>query len=84
MRKSGCGFNGGTCQPIVENCGECKNTLSLNENIYCKSYMSPKASWIHLGGCAMNTVKVVKVEETKVMNSIKASKKSVGAKGKKK
>lgn len=83
-KKSGCSFTNGSCLPVIEKCGECKNTLVIETGVYCKSYMSPAASWSNLTGCGLTTVRVLKVEDTKKLNSIKASKKSVGAKVKKK
>ena len=78
--KSRCGYILNTCFPIVEKCNGCNNIEVFNEKTYCKSYMSPEMTW--KTGCGLATNKVLKVEDTKKLNPLKASKKA--SKGKKK
>lgn len=74
MTKKGCGFNGGTCHTIVEQCEGCQRIVAFGDASYCMVFPDPAAKW-RIGTCAMATH--VKEETTKVaakINPIKASK----------
>lgn len=72
--KNGCSFINNTCNPIVDECNGCENTIVYDNITYCKSYMDPKIKWVN-GRCPMCSVKInIKKDEHK-LNPIKASKK---------
>jgi hypothetical protein len=76
MTKSGCGFLGGTCQAIVEQCEGCGKVLEHSTGKYCMIYPNPSGKW-SVGGCPQAThKKVVKEESTQKVNPLKASKRS--------
>jgi len=75
MGKSMCTLYPLTCLPVVDKCDTCKHVDPMG---YCNVYISPKARWSLLGGCPLNTNRVVKEEEKKRINPLKASKKSKG------
>ncbi|MFH1135207.1 MAG: PxxKW family cysteine-rich protein [Pseudomonadota bacterium] len=66
MTKKGCAFNGGTCQPIVEQCQGCDRTVTNPNGVFCRTFPDPAAKW-RRGPCNMAThVKVeVKKDEGK-------------------
>ena len=45
MTKSGCGFNGGSCHTIVEQCSGCQKVLDLPAGQFCTSYPNPGLKW---------------------------------------
>lgn len=45
MTKAGCGFNGGFCHPIVEQCEGCQRVVELSSGKYCNSYPNPSVKW---------------------------------------
>ncbi len=81
---TGCTYIGRSCNPVVESCIGCNRTVTLPSGVYCVTFADPKAKWA-LGGCNFGThVKIEgKVEEVKMKNPLKASKKAAGG-GKKK
>jgi hypothetical protein len=81
---SGCTYIGRTCYPVVESCEGCNRILTLTSGRYCSSYADPRVKW-EKSSCNFGThVQIVgKVEEVKMKNPLKASKKAAGA-GKKK
>lgn len=67
----------GLCERVIEKCSSCKHNIES----FCDVFIVPRVHWIALGGCPMDTNRVIKEEEVKhKLNPIKASKK----KGKKK
>ena len=82
--KSGCIFQGGKCQAIVENCEGCERVVDTSAGKVCNAYPAPAKKWVG-GICNFAThAKIeIKVEDTKV-NPLKASKKASGGGGKKK
>ncbi|MFA5395313.1 MAG: hypothetical protein WC346_04765 [Methanogenium sp.] len=54
---------------------ECKNCKHVCDDGYCNKFISPSAKWKILGGCPMDTNKIVKEEIKHKLNPIKASKK---------
>lgn len=75
MSKSGCGFNGGSCVPIIEKCEGCSKILESATGKYCKMYPDPKAKW-SLGGCPTASHVKRNVKEEQKINPLKASKRA--------
>lgn len=84
MAAIGCTYIGRTCYPVVEGCEGCNRTVTLTSGKYCSTYADPRVKW-DMGSCNFAThVKIEgKVEEVKMKNPLKASKKAAGG-GKKK
>jgi len=76
MAKAGCGFNGGSCKPVVEACDGCERVMEVESGLYCGLFPDPSSKW-RLGRCNMAThVKEdIKVEAAK-LNPLKASKRA--------
>lgn len=80
MTTSGCGFNGGNCYPITQNCEGCEKVQILEAGSYCQVFGNPKSKW-SIGKCNMAThVKSEAVKETKTVNALKASKRKARGK----
>jgi hypothetical protein len=74
MTKAGCGFNGGSCQPITEQCDGCQRVLDISTGRYCTSYPNPSVKW-RTGNCNFAThVKMETQGSTAKVNPLKASK----------
>ncbi|THB81524.1 MAG: hypothetical protein D3926_01710 [Desulfobacteraceae bacterium] len=74
MTGAGCGYNGGSCAPIVENCQGCKRSAPFETGIYCTAAPDPALKWQN-GNCNIAThVKTVAAVKTQKINPIKASK----------
>jgi len=74
MTKQGCGFNGGSCYAVVEKCEGCDRVKEYPTGKFCSSYPHPEIKW-RSGKCNFAThVKDASQKDTKVLNSIKASK----------
>ncbi len=56
MTPKGCGFNGGACHPIVEQCQGCERILTLTEGVFCAVAPDPAIKW-RRGSCNMATHK---------------------------
>jgi len=76
MNKRGCQFNGGSCQPIVDQCDGCQRIIEIPTGKYCMSFPDPSVKW-KTGVCNMATHTQInnKTENNKV-NPLKASKRS--------
>ncbi len=76
MKKTGCGYNGGQCHPIVEACQGCSHVESLPHGDFCRVFAEPALKW--KGGlCNMSTNgngKEAKDAPVKKLNPLKASK----------
>ena len=73
MSNEGCGYNGGTCYPIVESCQGCGKTETAKNDVYCQCCPNPEIKWKN-GFCNLAThVKGESVKEIK-LNPLKASK----------
>ena len=80
MKKSGCGYNGGECHPVVEGCQECGNIEIFPNGDFCRVYAEPAQKWSP-GPCNMSTNgngKDEKAESGKKLNPLKASKRARG------
>ncbi len=76
MTKNGCGYNGGSCHPIIETCEGCQKVAELPTGRYCASYPNPASKW-KTGNCNFAThVKAEKAQQTTKVNPLKASKRS--------
>ena len=77
-----CKYNTNGCKEIVENCKGCEKVCKVGEKTYCLSFPDPPAKWRNKK-CTMAThIKDVIVEKEEIIDPIKASKRSVGAKKK--
>ncbi len=76
MTKKGCGFNGGSCHVVVENCAGCSKIIDLSAGQYCMIYPNPSSKWI-VGKCPTAThIKREIAETTQKINPLKASKRA--------
>lgn len=76
MSKKGCGYAGGSCQVIIEACGDCGKIFEVAAEKYCTMYPSPKSKW-NTGKCpSASHVKLVIAESTQKINPLKASKRA--------
>ena len=75
MTKGGCGYNGGTCHPVVEQCDGCQRSVEFPAGKYCNSYPNPSIKW-KTSACNFAThAKLEQTNEQKV-NPLKASKRN--------
>ena len=80
MKKSGCGYNGGQCHPVVDACQDCGKIESFPNGNFCRVFAEPALKWSP-GPCNMSTNgngKEEKETPTKKLNPLKASKRSKG------
>ncbi len=76
MSKKGCGFFGGSCHVIVDQCIECGKILEYESGKYCKVYPDPTSKWIN-GKCPTAThIKLEVKEAAQKVNPLKASKRA--------
>jgi hypothetical protein len=78
MKKSGCSYNGGHCQPVVDDCQECGNIETFQDGDFCRVFAEPTLKW-RAGPCNMSTNgngKEQKEAVVKKINPLKASKRS--------
>jgi hypothetical protein len=45
MTKTGCGYNGGSCHPVVEQCEGCLRIVEVPSGMFCTSYPNPAIKW---------------------------------------
>ena len=76
MTKAGCGYNGGSCHTVVDQCEGCQRILDLEVGRYCSSYPNPAIKW-KTSHCnfATHTKQDVQAQQAKV-NPLKASKRA--------
>ena len=75
MTKAGCGYNGGSCHQIVDECDGCNRVMGLASGKYCTSYPNPALKW-KTGHCNFAThakLETQSQQQAKV-NPLKASK----------
>jgi len=76
MTKKGCGFKGGACHPIVEQCEGCAKVAEYATGKYYKVYPEPSVKWL-AGKCPTAThIKVEVKEAAQKINPLKASKRA--------
>ncbi|MCG8638676.1 MAG: PxxKW family cysteine-rich protein [Desulfobacterales bacterium] len=74
MTKEGCGYNGGACLPIIDQCNGCQRTSKFETGVYCIAAPDPSLKWKN-GNCNTAThVKTVAAKKKQKINPIKASK----------
>jgi hypothetical protein len=80
MTKKGCGYNGGSCNAIIDKCEGCNKVIVYNSASYCRVYPDPKGKWM-TGKCpTASHIKVEVAAPTQKVNPIKASKRAAGKK----
>lgn len=75
MSKKGCGFAGGMCHVIIEQCEGCGKIIAYESGKYCKVYPDPKSKWI-TGRCPTASHVKVELKEVQKVNPLKASKRA--------
>ena len=75
MTKQGCGFNGGSCYPIVVTCQGCNKMVDTAYGMYCQSCPEPEVKWKN-GSCNLATHVKTGAEKVVKLNPLKASKRS--------
>jgi hypothetical protein len=76
MTAKGCGYKGGVCHEIVEQCKGCSRTVEVSSGWYCAACPEPDTKWKH-GNCNLAThVSNSMAESTQKINPLKASKRS--------
>lgn len=74
MTQKGCGFNGGSCHPVVDACDGCSKIIENGTGKYCALYPDPASKW-SFGGCPSATHnKTASEEKAQRINPLKASK----------
>lgn len=74
MTPKGCGFNGGSCRTVGEQCEGCANIMELSTGRYCLKCPDPSAKW-RFGECNMAThARDNNNKEIRRINPLKASK----------
>jgi len=74
-KKTGCTYNGGTCNPVVEACEGCDRIKEYPSGLYCTSCSEPALKWKN-GACnlATHVKKSNGNGSSKKLNPLKASK----------
>ncbi len=75
MTKAGCGYNGGSCHPIVEQCEGCQRAIEVSSGKYCSSYPNPAIKW-KTSACNFATHMKVETKNEQKINPLKASKRN--------
>ncbi len=76
MTKEGCGFNGGQCHTIVEQCEGCKSVVDFPSGKYCRVSPDPGGKWA-FGPCNLAShLDRKKVVADRKINPLKASKRA--------
>lgn len=76
MTKTGCGYNGGSCHSVVEQCEGCQRIVEVPAGLFCTSYPNPASKW-KAGTCNFAThVKAGATSQQVKINPLKASKRS--------
>jgi hypothetical protein len=76
MSKKGCGFNGGSCNVIVEKCEACNKIMELPAGKYCRVYPDPASKWAVRSCPTASNIKLDTKESTQKVNPLKASKRA--------
>ena len=80
MTAKGCGYKGGICQQIVEQCSGCGRQGQYSSAWYCSACPDPSAKWRN-GICNLAThvsASVPSSETKQKINPLKASKRAAG------
>jgi len=74
MTKKGCGYNGGACLPIIDECRGCARASEFKIGTYCTAAPDPSLKWKN-GNCNIAThIKAAESAKKQKINPIKASK----------
>ncbi len=73
MNGKGCGFNGGTCHSVVDQCQGCEKVQEYEAGLYCISYPNPELKW-KSADCNFATHVKRESKKESVVNALKASK----------
>lgn len=77
MTKKGCGFNGGSCHPVIDRCMGCNKIFESSTGNFCRVYPEPASKW-RSGNCpTASHIKREVAETTQKLNPLKAAKRSV-------
>ena len=76
MTAKGCGYNGGVCNEIVEQCKGCNRTVEISAGWYCTACPEPTVKW-KSGNCnlASHVTTETSAKAAKI-NPLKASKRA--------
>jgi len=75
MTKTGCGYNGGTCLQIVEQCEGCQRAVEFVAGKFCSSYPNPSVKW-KTSACNFATHTKMEQQGQQKVNPLKASKRN--------
>ncbi len=76
MTAKGCGYNGGVCREVVEQCKGCNRSSEISSGWYCTSCPEPALKWKN-GNCNLAThVSTVAKTTKQKINPLKASKRA--------
>ncbi|MEN6439178.1 MAG: PxxKW family cysteine-rich protein [Syntrophobacter sp.] len=75
MTNTGCGYNGGTRHPIVEQCGGCQHGAEYPSGKFCNSYPNPSIKW-KSSNCNFATHAGLETKNEQKTNPPKASKRN--------
>lgn len=75
MSKTGCGYNGGSCYTIVEQCNGCQRTVEFPTGMFCSSYPNPSVKW-KTSSCNFATHIKAEQQSQQKINPLKASKRN--------
>ncbi len=75
MTKTGCGYNGGSCYTIVEQCNGCQRTVEFPTGMFCSSYPNPSMKW-KTSSCNFATHIKAEQQSQQKINPLKASKRN--------
>jgi hypothetical protein len=76
MTKKGCGYNGGSCQSIIDSCGDCNKILETATGKFCRVYPNPAGKWISRKCPTASHIKSEITESAQKINPLKASKRA--------
>ncbi len=79
MTKPGCGYGGGACLQIVEQCEGCQRAVEFPAGKFCSSYPNPAIKW-KASNCNFATHAKLEVQDKQKVNPLKASKRQSGKK----
>ena len=79
MTKEGCGYGGGACLTIVEQCEGCQRAVEFPSGKFCSSYPNPAIKW-KTSSCNFATHTKLEVADKQKVNPLKASKRQSGKK----
>ncbi len=75
MTRSGCGYNGGFCHPVIEQCSGCQRSTEWPAGVYCSSYPNPAIKW-RSSNCNFATHAKSEQQNQQKVNPLKASKRN--------